>query len=143
MDPAPGIERVCASRDSPQAFVALDVDFIAASALVVLHPVERRRAPDEAEPVVTQKKENGVSNHVTIVIAGDELFDLVDLEMLKLFRPDRAVSTRPVPRDRVRHVMRLVEKCASRATTLLVAPVRELNGTTGNAYGPICELRNN
>ena len=63
-----------------RALVALDRGVVVAGLAVVLHPVVRRRSPDEVEEILVEVEEDRVADHVAVVVAGDELLGLVDLE---------------------------------------------------------------
>ena len=96
---------------------------------VVLHPVVRRGAPDEAEQVVVEIEEDRVADHIAVVVAGHELLGLVDGEILKAVDGEIGQQSEGVRAFdvQVRHVVRLVEEAARRAPCmLLVAPVGEL-----------------
>ena len=113
------------------ALVAMERHVVVAGLGVVLHPVVRRRAADEADHVLLEVEEDRIADHVAVVVDRRELLRLVDAEVLegvdagRLEEPDhvRALD------GQVGHVMRLVEQRRRVAPrVLLVAPVRELAG---------------
>ena len=117
-----------------RAFVAMERHVVVAGLGVVLNPVVRGRAADEADHVLLEVEEDRVADHVAVVVDGRELLRLVDAEVLegvdagRLEEPDhvRALD------GQVGHVVRLVEQRGGVAPRmLLVAPVRELGGDRG------------
>ena len=116
-------------RVGGRALVTLDADVVPAGLRVVLDPVVRGRAADEAHPVLVEEEEDPVSDHVAVVVAGDELLRLVHGCVLE--RVDAEVGEEPdhvgALDVEIRHVVRLVEERARVAPRgLLVPPVREL-----------------
>ena len=84
---------------------------------------------DEKQLILVQIKEDGVADHVSVVIAPDKLLGLVDTVVLKTIDPrigeqlDRVRSLNP----HVRHVVGLVEKDAGLfPSALFLSPVRKL-----------------
>ena len=102
---------------------------VAASLQVVLHPVVSGRTPDEIEFILVQIKENRIANHVSIMIAGDKLLGLIDLEILEAIDTQigeqfERIGTLDIE---IGHVVGLVEKSAGFPPgTLFVSPVGEL-----------------
>ena len=45
---------------------------------MILNPVVRGRPPDQIEGILRKMKKDGISDHVAVVVAGDELLGLVD-----------------------------------------------------------------
>ena len=119
--------------------VALGRGVIAAGLHVILHPVRGGRTSDQVEFVLVQIKQDGVADHVTVGIAGDELLGLVDLEILEAVDAEigehlERVGTFDI---QIRHVVRLIEKRAGLAPgTLLISPVGELVLHHGKRIGP-------
>src|SRR5206468_12984781 len=64
-------------------FVSFRRCVIRASPSVVLHPIAGGRPADEIEFVLGQVKKDGITDHISSVIAGDELFRLIDFEILE------------------------------------------------------------
>ena len=121
------------------AFVALRRRVVPSRLQVVLHPVVRRRTADEVESVLVEIEQDGVADHVAVVVAGDELFRLIDLEVLEAVDAEiREELQRVGALDvEVGHVVRLVEQRAALAPrALLVAPVRELGPNHRKGIGP-------
>ena len=108
-----------------------DRHVVVAGLRVVLHPVVGRGTTDESDLVVVQEEEDPVADHVSVVVAGDELLGPVGLGVRE--RVDAEVGEQPDDVGafdlKVGHVMRLVEERARlHPGDLLVAPVRELGG---------------
>ncbi len=118
-----------AGRVGRSALVTLDGYVVVPGLGVELHPVVRGRATDEAHAVLVEEEEDRVADDVAVVVAGDELLGLADLEARE--RVDAEVGEQA---DDVRafevevgHVVRLVEERGGLAPRdLLVHPVREL-----------------
>src|SRR2546422_5620779 len=92
-------------------------------------PIAGGRPADEIEFVLGQVKKDGITDHISSVIAGDELFRLIDFEILEAIDAKiRKDLERIRPLDiNVRHMMGLIEECTGLAPgTLLIPPVREL-----------------
>ena len=109
--------------------VAVEGDVEVARLGVVLHPVVGRGATDEVDAVLVEEEEDRVADHVAVVVHGDELLRLADLEVLERVDAERGEELDDVrPLDvEVGHVVRLVEQ-RRRLTPgdLLVHPIREL-----------------
>ncbi len=96
---------------------------------VVLDPVDRWRAADQADLVLLQKEQDRVANDEAVLVAGNELFGLVDGEAPEAV--DAEIGQQPddiaAANVEIRHVVRLIEQRAGLAPgALLVAPVTEL-----------------
>jgi len=63
--------------------VALSGGLIAARLYVVFNPIQGGRTAHQVELVFVQVEENRIPNHIAVVIAGNKLLGLVDLEILK------------------------------------------------------------
>jgi hypothetical protein len=72
-----------AGRVDGRALVALEGHVVAAGLAVVLHPVVRGGAPDDAHSVLLEVEEDRVADHVAVRVADDELLRLVHREILE------------------------------------------------------------
>src|SRR6185436_1050996 len=95
-----------------RSLVSFDSDVVTAGLRVKLHPVRRRWPADETQPVLLQVKENGIADHIALVVACDELLRLVDFESFETVDGkigEQTKSVRPVDIE-IRHVVRLVQQ---------------------------------
>ena len=105
---------------------------------MVLDPVVRGRPTDEIEGILGEKEQDRIADHVTVVVAGDELLGLVDGEV-----PDRVDAEVRQQLERIGtldvhigHVVRLVEQHGGFLPgALLVSPVREFGRYDGKDIG--------
>jgi hypothetical protein len=122
-------EQLPAALINRRPLVSFGRRLIVAAFHVVLYPVERRRASDEAQSLLIEIKEDRVADHVPLVVAGDELLRLIDPEIPEAVDSEirehfESVAALDI---QVRHVMGLVEERARLAPrALFVSPVREL-----------------
>ena len=117
-------ERLPSSLIGGRPFVSFRRCVITASLYVVLHPIAGGRPADEIEFVLGEVKKDGITDHISSVIAGDELFRLIDFEILEAIDAKiRKDLDRIRPLDiNVRHMMGLIEECTGLAPgTLLIA----------------------
>src|SRR5207244_2942086 len=87
------------------------------------------RPPDEIESVFGQIKEDGVTNHVSIMVTRNELLGLVDFEIFEGIYAEIGEQLECIRALDIKicHVVRLVEKGAGLPPgTLFISPVREL-----------------
>ena len=102
---------------------------VASSLYVILHPIQSRRASHQVEFVFVQIKEDRVANDITIVVTGDKLLRLIDLEILEAIYAKIREHLQRIRAIQIQigHMVRLVEKRAGLLPrTLLISPVREL-----------------
>ena len=108
------------------ALVQFEPDVVAAGLRVVPNPIVNRRTADDVEQVLGQMNENHIADHVSVVVAHDELLGFVHVEIFKTI--DAEVGEK-LQRARslnihVRHVIGLVEENTRVLPgVLLVAPV--------------------
>src|SRR5207245_8960427 len=109
--------------------VSFYLSLIAASFRVELHPIGRGRSPDKIEFVVVQMKENGIANDVAVVVAGNKLLGLIDLESLEAVYTQirKQLECNRTLDVKISHMVRLIEKSTGvPPRTLFISPVREL-----------------
>src|SRR5262249_31408512 len=64
-------------------FIPRQRNVISAGLRMVLHPVVDRGSAHEKEFILIQVEENGVADHVSVVVASDKLLRFIDSEILK------------------------------------------------------------
>jgi len=131
-------KRLSSSLIGGRPFVSFRRCLIPASLYAILHPIAGGRPADEIELVLRQVKKDGITDDIAIVIARDEVFCLIDFEILEAIDAQiRKHFERIRPFDiNVRHMMGLIEQSAGFAPrTLFIPPVRELVTNHGKRVG--------
>ena len=96
---------------------------------MVLNPIVKGGAADEEQLLFVEVKENAVTDDVSVVIAADKLFGLVDGEIREAIdaRGRQEFDSVRALNPHVRHVVGLVKKNAAFLPgTLFISPVRKL-----------------
>ena len=107
-----------------RSLVELHLDVVVAGLGVVGDPVQRRSTADEVEPIVAEREQDHVTDHVTGRCARHEVLGLPDLEAVEAV--DREVREQlsgvgALHRE-VGHVERLVEEDAGLLPGLVARP---------------------
>jgi hypothetical protein len=96
---------------------------------MILDPVVSGRTPDETKSIFFQIEENRITDHISIMIAGDKLLGFIDFEIFEAVYAEIREQSECIRalNVKIRHVVTLFEKNAGLPPgKLFIPPVRVL-----------------